>query len=98
MLTLNPHIYRIDDLLYRNGKYIHLYLADSLFEWNRTDDNHMLKKWSRENESCLIVLIEERIYACNQYYYVTIYEKIPSIHFHNVNNLIHPQLVDNDKN
>jgi hypothetical protein len=37
-------------------------------------------------------------YEYNQYYYVWIYEKKPNIHFHNVNNSIHQQLVDNSKN
>jgi hypothetical protein len=88
-------IYYIDDLLKKNDKNIHQYLEGNLFVWNHKDDNHKLF----EGISILIILFFSEItYEYNQYYYVLICEKIPNIHFHNVNNSIHQQLVDNNKN
>jgi hypothetical protein len=78
-----------------DDKNIRRYLEDNLFVLNHMDDNHTLKNYI---ELKLIIILFRMTYEYIQYYCVSIYEKIPNIHFHNVNNLIHQQLVDNNKN
>jgi len=96
MLEMNQYIYHIVDLLQMNDMCIRLYLANNLFVLNHTDDNHKL--WISETTINRSKNEKRNSYEYNPYYYVLIYEKIPSIHFHNVNNWYRRQLVDNNKN
>jgi hypothetical protein len=95
MIKMNQYIYHIDDLQQMNDTNIGQYLEDNLFVLNHMDDNHMLLEF--------IIIIHFFIFSSKTYeyilcYYVLIYVKIPNIHFHNVNNSVRQQLVDNNKN